>query len=273
VDRLLLRQRMTPFPKLLLGFLLAPVLAGLLASVLCGLSILRDEKPPWSHAALSVLLGIFCSLWSIFQGDVFNPALWPAQIPGCWDSFAIALMPTIAFTTLAVLIAVALFRERYKKQLSGEQRREPSRQRRHRSWQRMRWFHLFASSMLTACLTTGLVWSHSTLVPSPDSLVASDFQAAYNWNPRTSPAPESQARAARTTSTSDFGTAGGLAWPCLVLALVASGGWFAYTVAYWRGYMRVKPRHLRDLLATHSPPATKQEARMTQLATEAALPR
>jgi hypothetical protein len=245
----------TSFLTLLFGFLLAPVVAGLLASVLCSLSILRDEKPPWSHAILSATLGMFCSLWFLFGADVFHPARWPGRIPGRWNSFVMALGPTFSFTIVVVLIAVALFRERLKKHLSMEQRRALSRQRHQRAWQRVRWFHLLASSTLMVGLTSALVWSHSARAHFEDTAVVSDYQAAQNWNPQSPPKPERQVGAGRRTPAFNLAPVTVLYWPVCILGLVASGGWFAYTVAYWRGYMRVKPRHRRDLLVWHHPPA------------------
>jgi hypothetical protein len=237
------------------GFVLAPVVAGLLASVLCCLSILRDQKPPWSHAILSAPLGIFCSLWFLFGGDVLRPSHWPGRIPEQWDSFAIALVPSFSLTTVVVLIAVALSRERLKKHLSREQRRSLSRQRHQRAWQRARWFHLFASGSLMVGLTSALVWSHSARAHLEDTEVVSDYQAAQHWDPHSPPKPERQVGAGRKTPAFNLAPVTAALWPVCILGLVASGGWFAYTVAYWRGYMKVRPRHRRDLLAWHHPPA------------------
>ena len=245
-----------PFLTLLFGVLLAPVITGLLASVLCCLSILRDKEPPWSCGVLSAMLGMFSSLWLIFGGDVFRPARWPSRIPGQWDSFVIALSPSIFFTIAVVLIAEALFREHYNEHLSREQKHLLRRQRRQRSWQRARWFNLFGSSMLIVGLTGSLVWSHSAGVSSDDTAVVSDYSAALNWNPHTLRAPESQGRAARATPAPDLAPVAIILWPFCVLGLMVSGGWFAYTVTYWRGYMRIKPRNPHDLLTRHHPPAT-----------------
>jgi len=246
----------TSFLTLLFCFLLAPVVAGLLASVLCSLSILRDKGPPWSHAILSAMLGTFCSLSVIFRGDVFRPAHWPGRIPEQWFSFVSVLAPSISFMTVVVLITVALFRERYNKHLSREQRHLLRRQRRQRSWQRVRWFSLFGSSMLIVGLTSSLLWSHSAMVSSGDTAVVSDYAAAASWNPQTSRAPESRGTARAATSGSGLAEAAAMLWPLCLAGLLASGGWLAYTVTYWRGYVRIKPRNPHDLLNRHHPPAT-----------------
>jgi hypothetical protein len=79
------------FPTSLLvlfGFLLAPVVAGFLASTLCSLSILRHHKPPWFHASLSIALGIFSSLLVMFRRDALHPSRWRDRISEPWDPFS-----------------------------------------------------------------------------------------------------------------------------------------------------------------------------------------
>jgi len=241
---------------LLSGLLFAPVSAGLLASVLCCLSILSDKKPPWFYAALSAPLGISCALWILFGGDVLHPTRWPGRIPGRSDLLVTALASSFCLTTAVVLTAVAVFRERYKKHLTREQRRLLSHQRHERSRQRLRWFKLCASSMLMACLTCYLVCSHSAWLSSGDTAVVTDYPAAYSTKPQPSRV-ESPRKAFRATSPFSVLLAEAIVWPLCTLGLIASGAWFAYTVAYWHGHMKVKPRHRRDLLVWRHPPAAE----------------
>ena len=248
---------MTPLLTWLSGLLVAPVSAGLLTGILCYGSMQRDQKPPWSHAIASALAGMFSALWVIFRGEVLSPARWPETIPGQWNSFVMALAPTISLTTVTALVAVALYQDRFKRQLSRQQRRALSRQRHQRSWHRARWFHLFASSLLMVCLTCGLMLWYSGGPASDDSAVVPNYDAARNWNPRTSEAPSSQRPAARGRPSFDASLVGGFLWPICLAGLVTSGGWFAYTLSYWRGYARVKPRHMRDLLARHGSSASE----------------
>ena len=251
-EDLLTCKRVKPFPTslfVLFVFLLAPVIAGLLASVLCGLSILRDKQPPWFHALLSTLLGIFSSLLAIFCGDVFHPAHWPGRIPARWDSFVIAMASSIPFSAIVAVIVVALFQERYKKHLSREERHVLRRQRRQGSWLRVRWFNLLASSALIVCLTGCLVYLQSAPVSSGDTAVVDDYSRALNWHPASPPATPPQTKAPRARPLFELSQAAAVGSPFCVLGLVASGGWLAFTVTYWRGYLKVRPRHHRHFSA------------------------
>jgi len=155
----MLSLKVTPSDTVLFGFLLAPVVAGFVAGGLCRLSVLRDREPPWSHAILAASLGMFSSLWGMFGDDVFRPALWPGRIPQEWDSFPIALPPSIALTAVVVMLVVAVFRDRFKKHLSSEKRRIVRHHRHQRSWRRARWFHLVTSSILLSFFATCLMCS------------------------------------------------------------------------------------------------------------------
>jgi amino acid transporter len=233
------------------SFLLAPVIAGFVASVLCGLSILRRERPPWFHAFLSILLGIFSSLLAIFGSDVFSPAYWPGRIPEQWDSFLIVMAASIPFSVVVALIVVALFRERFKRLLSLAERRALRRQRRQRGWLRVRWFNLFASSVLMVCLTGCLVWAHSAPVAAGDTDAADDFPAAFHVAPRNPTASAPQTRAPHAKPLVELSAAAAVLSPFCVLGLAVSGGWLALTVTYWRGYFQVRPRHHRHFTGRH----------------------
>jgi hypothetical protein len=226
-----------------------------MASVLCGVSILRDKRPPWFHAALSLLFGLFISSLAIFGGGVFHPADWPRRIPEQWDSFMIALGPSIALTTIVVVVVVVLFRERLKKHLSRHERRALRQRERQTSWQRIRWLHLFGSSALIVCLTASLVCLHAARVSSVDTEVVSDYSLAYHSNPGNPSLTTPQRRAAPPRPLLDITMAAAILSPLCVLGLLASGGWLAFTMNRWRGYIRVRPRHRRDLLARHRSPA------------------
>ena len=239
---------MKPFPTtsfVWFVFLLAPVIAGLLASVLCGLSILRDQKPPWFHAFLSILLGNCTSLLAIFCDDPFHPPNWPSRIPGHWDSFVIAQASSIPFSAVVAVMVVALFQARYKKHLSREERRVLRRQERQQFWLRVRWFNLFASSALIVCSTSCLVYVHSVPISSGDTAVVDDYSRAYNWNPANPPATPPQTRAARARPLFQPNGEAAVLSPLCVLGLVVSGGWLALTVTCWRGYWQVRPHHHR----------------------------
>ena len=108
-----------------------------------------------------------------------------------------------------------------------------------------------------ACLTSCLVCSHSAWLSSADTAVVSDYPTAYDSKPQTPPAPEPQRKAAPAMSFFNLPLVEAIAWPLWTLGLVASGGWFAHTVAYWRGYIKVQPRHRRNLLAWRHPPAAE----------------
>ena len=111
--------------------------------------------------------------------------------------------------------------------------------------------------MLMAGLTSCLVCSHSAWLSSEDRAVGSDYRTAYDSKPQTPPAPESQRQAAPAMSFFNLPLVEAIVWPLCTLGLIASGAWFAYTVAYWHGHMKVKPRHRRDLLVWRHPPAAE----------------
>ena len=238
------------------GFLLAPVIAGFLASILCGLSILRLKKPPWFHAFLSIVLGVFSSLLAIFTSDVFHPSRWPSRIPEQWDSFVMALAASIPFSIVVALIVVALFQERFKKHLSREERRLLRRLRRGRSWLRARWFNLLASSSLIACLTGFLVCLCATPAPIGNTDVVDDYSTASNWNPASPPASPTPTKAAPARPLLELGQSAAILSPLCVLGLLASGGWLAFTITYWRGYYKVRPRHRHHYSARYRSPAS-----------------
>ena len=243
---------MTPLLTILAGFLLAPFIAGLTASVLCSLHILRDRKPPWYHAFVSIAFGTLSASLVIFRGDVFRPGGWPDRLPGQWDPFVIALgAASLLLTVVVVLIAVALFRERFKKHLSRRERLALRRLRRRLHWRRVRWFHLLGSSALIVGLTGCLLCLHYPRVPLADTSVVSDYLAAYEWG-RGDPASTPPQRATDTPKPLlEITPAAGILSPPCVLGLVAAGAWLAFTITFWRGYVTVRPRHRRDLLVRY----------------------
>jgi hypothetical protein len=230
------------------GLLLAALVAGLSASVLCSLSILRNQKPPWYHALLSILLGIAGASLVLFGGDVLDPGRWPDRFAGQWGLVVTALAASLPLTALVVLIAVTLFRERFKKHVSWRERCASRRLRRQRCWRRRRWFHLFGSSTIMVGLTGCLLCLYLPRVPFADRDVVSDYHAAAQWNPgdpSTTP-PPTGANSPRPLF--DITPAAAILSPLCVLGLLAAGGWLAFTMTFWRGYLRVRPRHRRDLL-------------------------
>ncbi len=239
---------MTPLLTILFGFLVAPFIAGLSASVLCSLAILRDRKPPWYHALLSILLGIAGASLVVFRGDVLDPKRWPGRFPEHWGLLVTALAASLPLTALVVLIAVILFRERFRKHLSRRERCALRRLRRQQSWQRRRWFHVIGSSTIIVGLTGCLLCLYLPRVPFADRNVVSDYSAAARWssgNPSTTPPPMG---ADTPKPLLDITPAAAILSPFCVLGLVAAGGWLAFTITFWRGYFRVRPRHRRDLL-------------------------
>jgi hypothetical protein len=234
---------------ILFGILVAPVIAGFLASVLCSLSILRHQKPPWSHALLSILLGVCSSLVAVFGGEAFSPSRWPARIPEQWDSFVMALAASIPLSIVVAIIVVALFQDRFKKHLTVKERNELRRLRQATYWLRVRWFNLIASSAITACLTTFLVCLNAGPVSSGDTAVSDDYSGALNWNP--APPAASPSKTALAKPLIALSQAAAIFSPFCVLGLFASGGWLAFTLAYWRGYLKVRPRHRRHFPSRH----------------------
>lgn len=239
---------MTPFLIILGGFLLAPMIAGLMASVLCSLQILRDKRPSWSAGILSLLFGIL-SVWLLmFRSDVLHPGRWPNRFPGHWGQLAAALVASLFLTAVVILIAVTLFQERFRKHFSVSERRALRRLRRQRSWRRVRWFHLLGSSALIVGLTGGLLCLCAARAPSTDHNAVANFAAASHWDTRNPTATPLQSRPETPKPLLEITTAAAFLSPVCLLGLVAAGGWLAFTISFWRGYLRVRPRHRSDLL-------------------------
>jgi hypothetical protein len=231
------------------------LIAGLLASALCSWSILRNRKPSWFHAFLSLLCGNLGSLTLIFGGDVLHPVRWPGRYPGQWDSVAILLAPSVPLTAVVVLVATALFQERFKRHLSRHERNILHRRRRERHWQRARWFHLQASSMLIIASVTSLIWLYSTPVTSRNTSMSTHYPGAFAGGPGPVPGSPGAAGSAPAKPLLEVSDAAALLSPFCVLGLAVSGVWLAFTVGHWRGDLRVRPRHRRDLLASARCPA------------------
>jgi hypothetical protein len=215
----------TPFLTILSGCLLGPVIAALVVSCLCSLSILRNEKPSWSYAPFSIVVGLFGSLWLIFRGEVLYPAGWPDKIPGQWNFFVVALAESLFFNLVFVLIAVVLFQQRYRTHLTVSERELARRQRRSGAQRRNRWFFLLVSGTLIVGFSTCLV-----LCFSAESSATGEVLALKDY-PTTTP---TQGKTTTFEMRWPKNEAAYL-WPAFLVGLLASGGWFAYTIAYWRG--------------------------------------
>jgi hypothetical protein len=246
---------MTPFLTVLAGLLLAPIVACLLASLLCVLSVLRDHKPLWSYAVLSAFAGFFTLLCFTFPGDVLHPSRWPGRIPGQWHSFLPAVASSIFLTTVVVLVVVVLFRERYRRHLTISERRMRRQQRREKAWRRTRWFRLAASSALMACFTILLLVALYGPGTPEESAVVDNFDAASRGSAGNGAVPSARSSAARAKPLLDLSPAAAVLCPVSLAGMLGSGLWFAYTIAYWRGYLRVTPRHRRDFLPSFRAPA------------------
>ena len=167
---------MTPFLTILSGCLLGLVIAALVVSGLCYLSILRNEKPHWSYAPFSMVVGLFVSLLLIFRGEVLHPAGWPDKIPGRWNFFVVALVEFLFFGLVIVFLAVDLFRQRYRKHLYVSERELARRQRRSGAQRRTRWLFLLVSGTLIVGFSTCLVLGFSTgSSAAGDKFVVTDY--------------------------------------------------------------------------------------------------
>jgi len=236
---------------ILLGFLLAPVVAGFLASILCSLSILRHRKPPWLYALLSIALGIFSSLLVMFRGDALHPSRWHSKFYEQWDPLLMALTASIPCSIFVTIIVVTLFRERFKKHLSLEERRKLRRRLHEMSWLRMRWFNLIASSGLIACFTSLLISLYSSPVRFYDPAAKDGFSSANNRSPGSAAPTPSTAKETPAKPLLDLSEEAAFFSPFCLLGMLVSGGWLGFTLAYWRGYWKVRPRHRRHFPSRH----------------------
>lgn len=243
---------MTLLLTVLIGLLPAPAIAGFLASALCCRSILQDEEPCWSHAVISALAGICGSLWLSFRGDLLRPSRWPNAFPDHWSAYMIALTTSVPLTVLVVLVAVVLFQQRFKKHVS---RRLWIRQHRRNARQRRRRLHLLASSALIIIFTVLLVYAPAGPLFSEAAFVAPNYTA--DPQRRFEDAPASAPAETGRRPLLDFVPNALVPWPVCAVGIALSGGWLAVTITYWRGYLRVRPRHRRDLLVRRRLPANE----------------
>ncbi len=227
---------MTPSWIIFIGCLLGPVITALVVSCLCARSILRDERPSWLYVPVSLGAGLFGSLWLILGDDVFYPAGWSDRISSHQASFVIALVESAFFDVVVGLFAVSLFQQRYRTHLSLRERNLAHRQRKKRSQRRRRCLFLLASGTLIAVFSTCLTlcWSEPSYpgvgeVGDPSALTSNPDTPAEELAEQAKLAPLKASHWRYSMSAAPY------LWPVWLAGLLASGTWFAYTVAYWRG--------------------------------------
>lgn len=110
------------------------------------------------------------------------------------------------------------------------------RLRRRKSQHRTRWLCLLASGTLIVGFSTCLVLCFSGQSDA-ETLVVDDFMAASHWNPSDPSRSLTQGKAAQGKAFPKRWAKNDAVyfWPLCLVGLLTSGGWFAYTVAYWRG--------------------------------------
>ena len=80
------------------AILIAPLVAGYLASLFCRLSSRRNKRPSWLLAPLSIAMGVVATWAATFQRDLFQPSHWSSKVEG-------SLMLTISGVPAAGLAA------------------------------------------------------------------------------------------------------------------------------------------------------------------------
>jgi hypothetical protein len=94
------------------GIIVAGLVAGYLAAVLCRLRCRRGKAPSWFAALGPSLVGLLAALAATFQGDLFRPSHWSSKTDGL-TMFLIAAVPS-SFVALALASSVvAYYREKF----------------------------------------------------------------------------------------------------------------------------------------------------------------
>jgi hypothetical protein len=245
----------TSFLLVLVGLLVAPFVACGVACVSCALLVLRGHKPTWSCGLISAVAGVLTLLWAVFQADALHPSRWPGRIPDQWHSFLPAMVSSICLTAVVVLFVVVLFQERYRRHYTVSERRHRRQQRREKAWRRTRWLWLAASSGLMMGFTIVFLISLSGRGEPESTDVVEHYSAAAG--PASGGVIPQEAVHAPPGSKPllDLQPAAAFLLPLCSVGMLGSGFWFAYTVAYWRGYLRVVPRRRHDFLPSFRAPA------------------
>jgi biotin transporter BioY len=96
------------------GILVAPLIAGYLASVLCRVQCQRKRRPSLAIVLLAILAGVFVSWFSTFQFDLFSPARWSnsgkAPMGGL---LLISGIPSLFVSTIAATVIVTRHRRSF----------------------------------------------------------------------------------------------------------------------------------------------------------------
>ena len=100
-----------------------------------------------------------------------------------------------------------------------------------------------------ACFSTVIILSfYGSRASEGNTDVADGYSAAHYGNNGQIQVPYRQGNAAPRKPLVNLSPLAPLLLPFGMVGLLGSGLWLAYTVAYWHGYIRVKPRRRRDLL-------------------------
>ena len=97
--------------ELIFAILIAPVVTGYLASLLCRLSLRRGRRPSWFVIPVAVASGVVVAWVVTFQQDLFHPSRWSSKLDG---PFMLALVGVPA-AVLAVVVALPIVGRYYDK--------------------------------------------------------------------------------------------------------------------------------------------------------------
>ena len=246
---------MTSWSIFLAALLVVPVVAGLVVSALCAVVVMRDQKPPWLLSIPALAAGMLALLLPLFGSDAWHPSRWGHSPAGSRPFFAPTFVSSIFLSTVVVLVLVSQFRERYRRHLSISERRRRRRQRREKYWHRARWVHLVASAGLTmALIGLALLSLHPRGEEEDYSVADVMHDSSGEWIGRSAPPPPKPGNRPHKPLV-DISVAAAFLCPFYFVGMIGSGFWFARTLAYWRGYLQVPPRHRRDFLPHYRPPS------------------
>jgi hypothetical protein len=98
--------------ELVCAILIAPLVAGYLASLLCRLSLRRDRRPSWFVIPLAVAIGVVLTWLVTFQQDLFHPSRWSSKVEGS-DMLAFAGVPAAVLAVVVALPIVGAYYDKY----------------------------------------------------------------------------------------------------------------------------------------------------------------
>ena len=96
------------------GILIAPLVAGYIASLICRRLRRRDRRPSWLIAPLAIAVSVFVVWGATFQMDLFLPSRWSSGKVPMLGMLLISGVPSALVGAVAAIAVVYYYRLKYE---------------------------------------------------------------------------------------------------------------------------------------------------------------